>query len=357
MNRDQIDSVLRSLRRVNLQGSFFGQTVAIRFGLSESDIEALEVLIDTGSATAGALSDVMGLTTGAVTRVIDRLEQAGYVRRIPDPADRRRVIVEIIPEKVAGVQATLGRVGEASTDEIGHYSEAELAVINDFLTRMAAITREEATALRQGPDHGSSATEHSAPIGGISRARLLFRSGAHELLLRGSADIDELYQGAFEGPVPQVRLRDGVVTVQYKGGWKWDWRERRADMAINATLPWDVEIVGGTSKLQGKFPDVDLRSFELTGGVDQLRLTLGLPTGEVPILVTGGANSIRIERPTGVPVRMNLKGGAGGIEFDQQKLGGTGGLTLESSGAASASNRYELEFTGGAQRIVVVEVP
>ena len=60
MNRDQIDSVLRSLRRVNLQGSLFGQTVAIRFGLSESDIEALEVLIDTGSATAGALSDADG---------------------------------------------------------------------------------------------------------------------------------------------------------------------------------------------------------------------------------------------------------------------------------------------------------
>ena len=55
MNRDNIDSVLRSLRRVNIQGSFFGQTVAIRFGLSESDIETLEQLIDTGAATAGRL--------------------------------------------------------------------------------------------------------------------------------------------------------------------------------------------------------------------------------------------------------------------------------------------------------------
>ena len=226
--------------------------MAIRFGLSESDIEALEVLIDTGSTTAGTLSDLMGLTTGAVTRVIDRLEQAGYVRRVPDPADRRRVIVEVVPDKVAGVQATLGRVGEASTDEIGHYSEAELAVINDFLTRMAAITREEATALRQTPDQRAAATEHSAPIGGLSRARLLFRSGAHELLLRGSPDIGELYQAKFEGPVPQVRLRDGVVTVQYKGGWKWDWKERRADLSINSTIPWDVEVIGGTEQAAGQ---------------------------------------------------------------------------------------------------------
>ena len=92
MKRDSIDSVIRSLRRVNLQGSFFGQTVAIRFGLSESDVEALEVLLDSGAATAGRLSELMGLTTGAVTRVIDRLEQAGYVRRVPDPGDRRRVL-------------------------------------------------------------------------------------------------------------------------------------------------------------------------------------------------------------------------------------------------------------------------
>jgi DNA-binding MarR family transcriptional regulator len=356
MNRDQIDSVLRSLRRVNLQGSFFGQTVAIRFGLSESDIEALEVLIDTGSATAGRLSDVMGLTTGAVTRVIDRLEQAGYVRRIPDPADRRRVIVEVVPEKVAGVQATLSRVNDASSDDIGRYSEAELAVINDFLTRMEAITREEATALRQASDQGAAASEHSAPIGGLSRARLLYRSGAHELLLRGSPDIGELYQAKFEGPVPQVRLRDGVVTIQHKGGWKWDWKERRADLSINSTIPWDVEIIGGTGKLQGKLGGLDLRSFELTGGVDQLRLTLGSPSGHIPIRLTGGASSIRIERPAGVPVRMKLQGGAGGIEFDEKKLGGTGGITLESSDASMASDRYELEFTGGAQKIAVIEL-
>src|SRR3954451_24462669 len=127
MNRDNIDSVLRALRRVNIQGSFFGQTVAIRFGLSESDIETLEALIDMGASTAGRLSEMTGLTSGAVTRVIDRLEQGGYVRRVADPADRRRVIVEAIPEKVAAVQAALNRVTTAGADEIGRYSEAQLA--------------------------------------------------------------------------------------------------------------------------------------------------------------------------------------------------------------------------------------
>ena len=357
MNRNDIDSVLRSLRRVNFQRSFFGQTVAIRFGLSESDVEALELLIDTGAATAGKLSDLMGLTTGAVTRVIDRLEQAGYVRRVPDPTDRRRVIVELVPEKMAAVEATMARVGEKGAEEISQYSEADLAVINDFLTRMEAITHDEATALRDASDPTAGGSEHAAPIGGLERARLLFRSGANELLIRGGTEAEDLYRAKFEGPVPQVRLRDGIVSIQYKGRFQWDWRERRADIALNTGLPWDIEVVGGANKVQGKLALLDVRSFEHTGGVDQLRLTLGKPTGTVPISVTGGANSIRIERPAGTAARLQVTGGAAGVDFDNQKLGSTGGYTvLESTGASNARDVYVVEVTGGMNRITIVEV-
>jgi DNA-binding MarR family transcriptional regulator len=357
MNRDTIDSVIRSLRRVNLQGSFLGQTVAIRFGLSESDVEALSVLLDTGAATAGRLSELMGLTSGAVTRVIDRLEQAGYVRRIPDPADRRRVIVELIPEKMAAVQATMAQFSEKTASEMGRYSDAELAVIDDFLTRMAAVTRDEANSLRDTPDREAGAqSEYAAPIGGLTRARLAFRSGANELLVRGSAVIDDLYRATFDGSVPQVRLRDGVVTIQYKGRSQWDWRERRADVSLNADLPWDIEIVGGSNKLQGKFATTDVRSFELTGGVDQLRLTLGRPTGVVPIRLVGGANHARFERPKGAHVQLQMAGGAGSVDFDRQKLRGVARHSvLATSGAAEVPDRFEIEITGGASRITVVE--
>jgi DNA-binding MarR family transcriptional regulator len=359
MDRETIDSVLRSLRRVNLQGSFFGQTVAIRFGLSESDIEALEVLIDTGAATAGRLSELMGLTTGAVTRVIDRLEQAGYVRRVPDPTDRRKVIVEVVPEKVAAVEATMARVGEASAPEIGHFSEAELAVINDFLTRMAAITREEATALRDRGDVDPDAetSEHAAPVGGLTSARLLFRSGANELAIKGAADLGDLYRARFDGPVPQVRLRDGTVTVQYKGfGKPWDWRKRNAELTLNAKLPWALEIVGGANKIDGALRDLDVASFALQGGVDSMLLRLGRPKGIVPVRVIGGANRIRVERPRGIPVRLQVAGGAAGIELDRQRLGASAGQTvLESTGAADASDVFQVEVTGGVAKVQVTE--
>jgi DNA-binding MarR family transcriptional regulator len=357
MNRESIDSVLRSLRRVNLQGSLFGQMVAIRFGLSESDIEALEVLIDTGAATAGRLSEVMGLSTGAVTRVIDRLEQAGYVRRVPDPADRRRVIVEVVPERVAAVQAPLSRSGQAGAAEIGHYTEAQLALIEDFLSRMAAITREEATTLRDVPDAGGDAgpSEHAAPIAGLTRARLAFKGGASEVVLRASDDLADLYRARFEGAVPQVRVREGTVSIQYRGR-PFDWRKRRADVTLNATLPWEVEVNGGASRFTAYLGSLDLAGFEMHGGVDKMGMSLGRPRGVVPVRIVGGANRVQVERPAGVPVRLRIQGAMGKGQLDDQKLGGSGQETvLHSDGARSAKDVFDIEIVGSVAGIRVSE--
>src|SRR3954463_15379563 len=151
------------------------------------------------------------------------------------------------------MEATMARYGEKSADEMKRYSEAELAVINDFLTRMAAVTRDEANALRDAPEHESGApSEYAAPIGGLSRARLLFRSGANELLVRGSSEFEDLYRAKFDGPVPQVRLRDGIVSIQYKGRLQWDWRQRRADLALNGGGPLGHQGGGGGEQPQGK---------------------------------------------------------------------------------------------------------
>ncbi len=76
-------------------------------------------------------------------------------------------------------------------------------------------------------------------------------------------------------------------------------RPRRSDVTLNAVVPWDIEIVGGAGKLQGKLTSLDIRSFELTGGVDRLRLTLGRPTGDVPIRLTAGVNVRNSNDPPG----------------------------------------------------------
>jgi DNA-binding MarR family transcriptional regulator len=360
MKRDNIDAVLRSLRRVNLQGSFFGQTVAIRFGLSESDIETLEALMEMGASTAGRLGELTGLTSGAITRVIDRLEQAGYVRRVPDPADRRRVIVEVVPEKVAAVKSTLDRVGSASADEIGRYTDAQLTLITDFLTRMEQITRDEATSLREHspePSEAGESSEHVAPLGGLTSARLLIRSGLSEVLLRPGTTPSELYRAEFQGATPQVRLRDGRVIVQYRGG-LFDWRKRTATLGLNTTIPWTIEIVGGVGQVDADLREIETTRFEVTGGSQRIQFELGTPRGEGAIRIVGCSSTIRIERPAAVPVRLSVVGGSGQIDLDGTRLGPKGGrATMESPGWAKTSDRYSVEVVGGSQSIEVVGRP
>jgi DNA-binding MarR family transcriptional regulator len=357
MDRKNIQAVVRSLRRVNLQGSLFGQTVAIRFGLSESDIETLEALIDMGASTAGRLSDVTGLTSGAVTRVIDRLEQSGYVRRIPDPADRRRVIVEVVPEKVASIEAALDRIGAAGADEIGRYTDAQVALITDFLTKMEHITRQEAESLREHAATGEDAqasSEHAAPVGGLTEARLLVRSGLSELILRGGAPTPDLYRAQFSGATPQVRLRDGRVIIQYRGI-PFDWRKRKATVALNGTIPWSFEIVGGIQRVQADLRAVDTRGLRLTGGTERVQLELGRPNDEVKVEVIGGARTIRIERPRETAVRLHVMGGAAGIELDGQVVGAAGGATtLQSAGWTGRGGRYLVEVVGGSHTIEIL---
>jgi DNA-binding MarR family transcriptional regulator len=363
MTRDHIDSVLRSLRKVNLQGSFLGQTVAIRFGLSESDIETLEQLIDMGASTAGKLAEVTGLTSGAVTRVIDRLEQAGYVRRVPDPADRRRVIVEVVPEKVAAVQAALNRVSTAGAEQIGKYTDAQLALITDFLTRMEQITREEAASLRENPaaldgsDLAAAPAEHSAPLGGLTSAKLHVRSGLSQLRLREGTNPRDLYRAAFEGAIPQVRLRDGRVLVQYRGR-PFDWRKRTATIGLNTTIPWTIEVLGGIQRIEADLRGVDVRRIDLTGATERVQLEFGRPRGEVPVRILGGAKTIRIERPLGIAVRLNVVGGIGSATIDGLRVDNRGGVaTLETPAFGTEPDRIDLEVVGGTRTIEVVGRP
>jgi len=98
-NSPERDALLTALAREARQYStstvLFHQVIAERLGLNPTDHKCAEILSRTGPLTAGELADHTGLTTGAITGVVDRLERAGFVRRDRDPEDRRRHIVEV----------------------------------------------------------------------------------------------------------------------------------------------------------------------------------------------------------------------------------------------------------------------
>ncbi|MFG1695006.1 MarR family winged helix-turn-helix transcriptional regulator [Nonomuraea sp. NPDC049309] len=126
-----------------------GHASARACGLGATDLYALNILELAGPMTPGELGARAGLTTGPTTRLIDRLEQAGYVRRSPAPDDRRKVIVEPVgkPAQLDEVMAPVRReVGEI----LAGYSDEQLDALYDYFRRAARAYEEAAERLRAG---------------------------------------------------------------------------------------------------------------------------------------------------------------------------------------------------------------
>ncbi|MFD0361961.1 MarR family winged helix-turn-helix transcriptional regulator [Nocardia sp. GCM10030253] len=124
-----------------------GQAGARAVDLGATDLYALNILELTGPMTPGELGARSGLTTGPTTRLIDRLEEAGYVRRVPVPGDRRKVTVELV-DKPADLDEILAPARRRISDIIAGYSPEQREVLFDYFTRAADAYREAAQELR-----------------------------------------------------------------------------------------------------------------------------------------------------------------------------------------------------------------
>lgn len=145
---DLIAALDRGLQQVSSQAVLFSGAVAERLGMNPSDLESLGFLVNEGPVPAGRLAAVTGLTTGAVTRMIDRLERTGYVRREPDPHDRRRVIVRVVSERLQEVATFFEPMRQAMHDVYANYPDEDLALILDFQQRSYEAAMEETAKLR-----------------------------------------------------------------------------------------------------------------------------------------------------------------------------------------------------------------
>jgi DNA-binding MarR family transcriptional regulator len=117
----------------------FNRAVAQHLGLGSTDAQFMTLLQVHGPLTPGRLAQLSGLTTGTVTGVIDRLEQAGFVRRTRDDADRRKVIVERREDAIAErLYPYYGGQAQWLETVLGRRTPDELRVISDFLTDMTA---------------------------------------------------------------------------------------------------------------------------------------------------------------------------------------------------------------------------
>lgn len=138
-----------AIRKMGAQSVITSRVVADHFGLHMTDLEVLDLIFLRKQASAGELADATGLSSGAVTALIDRLANSGYVERAEDPTDRRRVIVRVRPEAIEPIKAAYMSMQKHMFDLWSTYSAEELEVIVDFAGKSTALAVECLKDLRE----------------------------------------------------------------------------------------------------------------------------------------------------------------------------------------------------------------
>jgi DNA-binding MarR family transcriptional regulator len=152
--RELSRQVVGGLRALSSEIDRLDQAAADRYGLNRTDMRALDILGRTGPLAPTALARLLGFTTGGVTSVVDRLEKAGYIRRQPDPGDRRRQLVETTETTAARDEEVFGDLIRGTLDLMAGYTNDELLVIRGFLDRVRQLTAAHADALGGHPGSG-----------------------------------------------------------------------------------------------------------------------------------------------------------------------------------------------------------
>ena len=145
------DEILDELAKVGREHSdatvLFHANVAGLLDLHPTDYKVLGILLRIGPLSAGEIARESGLASASVTNLIDRLEQKEFVRRLADPTDRRRVLVEAVGERLTSARSLLASTRQSLARLYDHYSDRDLGVIADFLHRNAERLRAEMVKL------------------------------------------------------------------------------------------------------------------------------------------------------------------------------------------------------------------
>jgi DNA-binding MarR family transcriptional regulator len=127
-----VDDIIHLARAHEAANDAFDEVAREKLGINRTDLRCLNIIENAGPMTAGRLAELSGLTTAAVTAVLDRLERAGYAKRSRDQQDRRQVMVEVTPLLAERATPIWGPLGEEAQAMLARMPTAELRSLIDF---------------------------------------------------------------------------------------------------------------------------------------------------------------------------------------------------------------------------------
>jgi DNA-binding MarR family transcriptional regulator len=147
-----IKDIVVAIQDEQTQNAFLSNAIAERLGVTSNELEVLGTLVARGPLSAGDIAKRTGLTSGAVTRLIDRLVERGSVRRRPDPEDRRRVLVEITPAALRACEPFYQPIAREGTALLEQRTEKELEVILEYLRISYEFTKRHTERVQAMPE-------------------------------------------------------------------------------------------------------------------------------------------------------------------------------------------------------------
>jgi hypothetical protein len=183
--------------------------------------------------------------------------------------------------------------------------------------------------------------------------------GAADLTVVGDSSLGaDLYQAVltYSGSKPEVTLnpQTGDLRIAQQGEFGiFGSRHLAIDLRISPAVSWSISLNSGATNANLKLTDVKVTSIESSTGASRLDIIVGQPKGIVPIRANGGALTVRVHRPTGTEVSVQVSGGALNLTADGHHTGAIGSARWESTGYANAKDAYAIEVNGGACTVTV----
>jgi DNA-binding MarR family transcriptional regulator len=132
-------------RKMSTQTVFLHQAIAQSVGLNATDTKCIDLILRApgGCVTAGLLSDLTGLTTGAITHILDRLERRQFIERVRDTQDRRKVLIRVRTESLEPLIPKYEAIGKAYMSLVDEYDDEELQLICSYLEKTSEVSERE----------------------------------------------------------------------------------------------------------------------------------------------------------------------------------------------------------------------
>ncbi len=210
---------------------------------------------------------------------------------------------------------------------------------------------------------GSQRSDASDRLEGLAAGSLDLSFGAATIQLRGGALGEDLYRAHFEirqneqAPLTQLDRSTGTLRIRQRQTWPFAFGapgRDQVELSLSDRIPWNLRIVGGAVDSTLDLTGLKISRLRVSGGANHGDVTLPSPVGSIPVEISGGATTVTLHLSPGSAARVRVSGGASDLEVDGNHNPGIGDKTWQSDGYSQATDRFDVQVSGGANHVRVL---